>query len=92
MNIKKLLKLHTDTEAFLKEYATGKYGNAKTYKITDKVIQKFLKKANESNLEEILSYKHFIPDMLKVLGTKNEGASDLEDYVKYVVNKDKDDE
>ena len=88
MKIKKLAKLHKDTEAFLLDYASGKYGNAKTFKITKKVVKDFMEKANEFDLEEALSYIEFKNEMLADLGTDEEGASDLEDWIKHVINKE----
>jgi hypothetical protein len=87
MNIKKIAKLHEDTEVFLMDYANGKYGKCgDDIKITKAVVKKFLNKASQFDLEEALSYtrKDIIKDMLASM----DGASDLEDWIKHVINKD----
>lgn len=88
MNIKKLAKLHEDTEAFLMDYANGKYGKyGKDIKVTKAVVKKFIDKASKFDLEEALSYtrKDIVEDMLSDMS----GASDLEDWIKHVINREK---
>jgi uncharacterized lipoprotein YajG len=95
MNIKKLAKLHEQTETFLMDYASGKYGKyEKNIKVTETVVKKFIQKASQFDLEEALSYTRpdIIKDMLDKKGTDTEGASDLEDWIKHVLNKEKNDD
>ncbi len=88
MDIKKLNKLHKETEEFLLDYADNKYGQAKVLKITKSVVKKFMKLANAEELEEAHSYISFIPEMLADKETDEEGASDLEDWIRFVINKE----
>jgi hypothetical protein len=89
---KKLLKLSEDTEKFLLEYASGKYGKVEErLKVNKTTIKKFLKRATESDLKEALSYAapSIKKEMLKELnGGDGGGASDLEDWLYHVINRE----
>jgi len=93
MKIDKLNKLYNETKTFLLDYANNKYGKCNDLIIvTPTIVQEFLDNASEFDLEEILSYTtpEIIAAMLAEKGTETEGASDLEDYINYVINKDED--
>lgn len=79
-----LMEISSQTESFLLEYANGKYGKVgKTIDITEKVVETFMELSSKEEMFEVLSYLEFKDEMLEDKG----GAGDLEDFVKYVLDK-----
>ncbi len=69
------------------DYANGKYGKSGYIEVTKSVVNKFLNKASKFDLEEALSYTR--EDIIKDMLYSMDGASDLEDWIKYVIKKEK---
>lgn len=91
MKIKELKKLHDDAEKFLLAYAAGEYGKCgDDIDITPEVVATCMEKASADDLDEILSYNtpNIIAELMKDKDTDLAGASDLEDYIRYILNKD----
>jgi hypothetical protein len=85
--ISKLAEISDKTETFLLEYAKGIYGKfGERIDITKQVVKKFMEKSSKSDMEEVLIYLDFKDEMIDDKG----GASDLEDWIYYVINKEDD--
>ncbi len=81
----KLMEISDKTETFLLEYANGMYGKVgERIDITKQVVKKFMEKSSKSDMEEVLSYVQFKDEMLLDKG----GASDLEDWICHVLNRE----
>ena len=89
--LKELLKLSEETEKFLLYYASGKYGKVKErIDVTEKVVKKFMKLSNEDEMKEVISYTEFIDEMLSEKDNGDGGGDlDLEEYIEYIINKEK---
>ncbi|MEK6829501.1 MAG: hypothetical protein AABY15_05190 [Nanoarchaeota archaeon] len=89
-DIEFLLKLSEKTEVFLMDYASGYYGKCEDrIKITKKVVKDFMKKSNKEDMEEALSYLEFADEMKEEIEINGGGASDLEDWIYHVINREK---
>lgn len=80
----KVIEKYNKTKNFLTDYAKGKYGKCSTrIEISEDVVNLFLVKSKEEDLDEILSYLRYEAEMLENMY----GAEDLEDYIDYVIDK-----
>src|SRR3989344_1188777 len=83
----KLIEISIETEIFLTEYASGVYGKyGKRIDVTKKVVKKFMDKSSKSDMEEVLSYLQFKDEMI----ADKKGASDLEDWIYNIIDKEND--
>ena len=80
--INKLSEIRDKTETFLIEYAEGLYGKSgERIDITKQVVKKFMEKSSKSDMEEVMSYFQYKDEMIQ----DKKGASDLEDWIHYVI-------
>jgi hypothetical protein len=89
--IAKLMEISNQTETFLMEYANGVYGKqGDCIDVTKDVVKKFMKKSSKEDMEEVLTYLEYKEEMIERKHLDGGGASDLEDWIDYVINeKDK---
>ena len=63
---------------------SAKKKGGKVVVVTEKVVKDFMEISSKEDMEEILSYLPFKDEML----SDKLGASDLEDWIDFVINKD----
>jgi hypothetical protein len=79
-------ELHKDCEAFLLDYANGKYGFVDKKIINKKSVETFMITAKPEDMVEVLSYTD--EGIIKAMLEDKDGASDLEDWFEFVMNRD----
>lgn len=83
--LKRLKEVSEKTEQFLTEYANDVYGRCPYYNqgITYDMVKEFMLKSNLEDMLEALSYTKYKQEMID----EQTGAGDLEDWIKYVINR-----